>query len=238
MKAIFSLAAGAILAIGLAPANAAIVVASTTDIFLASQPAGSTVSGFFGTDTAPANSPVRLNVVGGATLTFAATGSTSVDANCFAGPDGGCYDNQSSFSPPPADGTYNGPASALIGVFLDASDFDVATGPAGLDYTVLANRSLLAQALGLHQIFLIGDGLDGTGSGTVQQFTAPLGATRLYLAVADSIGSSVGNLGSLTVDFTGATAAAVPEPATWALMLGGFGLAGSVLRQRRGPAAA
>jgi len=30
----------------------------------------------------------------------------------------------------------------------------------------------------------------------------------------------------------------VPEPATWALMLGGFGLAGAVLRRRRGAAAA
>ncbi len=32
---------------------------------------------------------------------------------------------------------------------------------------------------------------------------------------------------------TAATFAAVPEPASWALMLGGFGLAGGVLRMRR-----
>ncbi|MBU1376339.1 MAG: PEPxxWA-CTERM sorting domain-containing protein [Alphaproteobacteria bacterium] len=32
-------------------------------------------------------------------------------------------------------------------------------------------------------------------------------------------------------------ATAVPEPATWALMLGGFGLAGTALRRRRALAA-
>ena len=36
-------------------------------------------------------------------------------------------------------------------------------------------------------------------------------------------------LGNVTVPF-----AAVPEPATWAMMLGGFGLAGTAMRRRRG----
>jgi hypothetical protein len=36
---------------------------------------------------------------------------------------------------------------------------------------------------------------------------------------------------------SGADAAAVPEPAGWAMMIGGLGLAGAALRQRRPVAA-
>lgn len=214
-----------------APLQAAtIVVGGTTDIFLASQPDGTSITGFFGSDTAPANSPVALGVAGGATVTFSASGSASVDASCFAGPDGGCYDDESSFSPAPASGTYKGPATALIGVFLDGAVTDVASGPASLDYTDAANRNLATYTPGLGEIFFIGDG--STDASVLQQFLAPTGATRLFLAVADSFGSSTGNPGAFRVDVTGATPA-VPEPATWATMLGGFALAGGMLRRRR-----
>ena len=216
------------------PARAAtVIVAGTTDIFLASQPSGNGVSGFFGSDTAPANSPVQLGVVAGATVSFSASGSASVDASCFAGPDGGCYDDESGFSPAPASNTYKGPATALIGVFLDNSVIDVASGIASLDYTDPSNRNLASYAPSLGQIFFIGDGL--TDASLVQGYLAPTGATRLFLAVADSFGSSTGNVGAFSVGFTGATAA-VPEPATWSTMLGGFILAGGVLRRRRAKA--
>jgi hypothetical protein len=216
-----------------AAANAAIIIPSTADIFLASQPIGTTISGFFGSDSASANSPVQLSVLAGATVTVLATGSTSVDASCFAGPDGGCYSDQSTFSPPPASGTYKGPADALIGVFLDASVTDISMGPASLDYTMAANTDLASQSPSLGQIFFIGDGL--TSGAVTQQFVAPTGATRLFLAAADSYGSSTGNLGQLSADVTGATlvAGGVPEPASWALMIAGFGGLGAALRQRR-----
>jgi len=205
---------------------ATVVVDSTTDIFLASQPDTTGVTGYFGTDTAPDNSPVLIAVTGGATLTFSASGSASVDDSCFAGPDGGCYPDESGFSPAPASGTYKGPATALIGVFLDDNVTDVSNGPASLDYTDSANLNLLTNTPGLGQIFFIGDGL--TDASLVQQFIAPTGATRLFLAVADSIGASSGNEGSFTVDYT----ESVPEPASWALMIGGLGLAGAAMRRR------
>ena len=217
----------------LASPGIAATVKSTGDIFLASQPNGTVVTGYFGSDTARAASPLAFTTTGGVTLTFSASGSTSVDASCFAGPDGGCYSDQSSFSPSPASGTYKGPASALIGVFTGPGTTNVASGASSIDYTVAGNRSLLTNAPALGQIFFIGDGL--TDTSVVQQFTSPGGATRLFLAVADSIGASGGNLGSLSVDVTGATlaAGAIPEPASWALMLVGFGVIGTVARRRR-----
>jgi hypothetical protein len=212
----------------------ATTVAATTDIWLAGQPAGSSVTGFFGTDTAFDNSPVELAAMGGATFTFQASGLTSVDASCFAGPDGGCYADESSFGTGPANGigTYQGPSNALIGVFLNDDQPAGLGGPASLDFT----DPLVIGAAGftplLNQIFFIGDGLTGTGSGALQTFLAPTGSTRLFLAVADSIGSSVGNPGSLDVTYDSTAPGGVPEPASWALMIAGFGLAGAALRRR------
>lgn len=213
-------------------AQAGVIVKGTTDIFLASQANGASVTGYFGSDTAPANSPVKF-LVTGPMLTFTATGSTSVDGSCFAGPDGGCYPDESGFSPAPASNTYKGPADALIGVFLGAGPTDVANGLASLDYTVAANTSLALQSPMLNQIFFIGDGLTGTGSGSVQQFSAPAGAVYLYLAAADSIGGSTNNIGQLMVEVTGATPAAVPEPATIALFSAGFAGAAAMRRRKR-----
>ena len=229
-----------VIALGLAvlttqPASATTVaVQATDDIWLAGQPAGASASGYFGTDTVPANAPVGISVVGGGALTFSVTGSSSVDGSCFAGADGGCYPDQSGFSPPPASGLYNGPASALVGMFLTGATPTIAGGPAGLNYQAPGNFSLSSYTPSLGEIFFIGDGLTGTGSGTIQQFIAPSGATRLFIATADSIGASTGNVGALSVDFTGGTLlSAAPEPAAWALMLTGFGLTGGALRRRK-----
>jgi hypothetical protein len=208
-----------------------VYVPATGDIFLATQPVGTSIMGYFGADAAPANSPVALGVMAGATLTFSASGSASVDDSCFAGPDGGCYADESGFSPAPASGTYKGPAVALIGVFEGPGVTAVDSGPASLDYTQAANTALASQSPALNQIFFIGDGLTGTGSGSIQDFVAPTGATSVYIAVADSYGSSTGNAGGFDVSFTGATA--VPEPASWALMILGLGMSGAMARRAR-----
>ena len=247
MKRIYMcLVAGMAIGIGGAAAHAAsFVIPGTASIWLAGQPSGTSDSGYFGSDTTPANSSVLVSVTGGQILTFSASGLTSVDGLCFAGPDGGCYSDQSGDSPAPVSGDYNGPADALIGVFLNSGAGPIPisnvggylepTGfVAGLDYQASsnANESLSAYSPSLNQVFFIGDGLTGTGTGSVQQFTVPTGADSLFLAVGDSVGGSANNLGSLNVTVSGITASPIPEPSTLTLLGSGLvGLAGLVRRK-------
>ncbi|HEY9234280.1 MAG TPA: PEPxxWA-CTERM sorting domain-containing protein, partial [Phenylobacterium sp.] len=44
----------------------------------------------------------------------------------------------------------------------------------------------------------------------------------------------IGDLFSQDIPFSHVTGGAVPEPATWAMMITGFGLAGAAIRRRRG----
>ena len=54
------------------------------------------------------------------------------------------------------------------------------------------------------------------------------------LLASEAIGFGVGNRGSYNNDSFGVNfSATVPEPATWAMMIGGFGLVGGALRRRR-----
>lgn len=55
------------------------------------------------------------------------------------------------------------------------------------------------------------------------------------LAAGDTIDFRVNRAGDYYFDSTGlaATVTAVPEPAAWALMIGGFGMTGAMLRRRR-----
>lgn len=74
----------------------------------------------------------------------------------------------------------------LIGVFTgDAEPFDPA--PPTLDFS--QNESFLELAPVLNQLFFVGDGLTAYGTGTVQRFDVPTGATRLFLGFADGAGA-------------------------------------------------
>ena len=118
---------------------------------------------------------------------------------------------------------YNGPINALIGVFLDAST-PAGAAPPALDFSTPGSLAQATVSPQLRQVFFIGDGRTGTGSGTVQQFVVPAGATRLFLASSDGIGANYNNFGSFAVVVTdsvvaAAVAADIPVDAPWALSI-------------------
>jgi hypothetical protein len=207
--------------------------------WLAGMPNGSTAKG----DSAPGQSPVLAltNFVTGTAVHFA-TSST-----CGFAYSGGCGPYTGGTS---ADGDTNGgytgaangmsgitvPWNSLIGVFLDNTQPDLNTPPADLSFLDIngnPNISFLSLSPALGQVFFIGDGLTGTGSGSVQDFFAPTGATRLFLGSADGFGwSNNGGYQDVTINYTGNSA--TPEPSS--LMLLGSGIAGlaGVLRRKSG----
>jgi hypothetical protein len=73
----------------------------------------------------------------------------------------------------------------LAGVFL-TDDAPSAPAPASLDFSSTAlGTSFSSLAPLLQQTFYIGDGLTGEGTGSVQTFRVPDGATRLFLGIVD-----------------------------------------------------
>jgi len=73
----------------------------------------------------------------------------------------------------------------LSGVFIADSE-PAAPAPASLDFSSTAlGRSFTELSPLLYQTFYIGDGLTGEGSGDVQTFIVPTGATRLFLGIVD-----------------------------------------------------
>jgi hypothetical protein len=222
MKSKFVVFASALVTFALSAAQASagtmFSVPGTSDPFLAGMPSGSTCC--YG-DSAPAESPVYAGAVtGGETITFTnVTGSVS-------------YAGGTPTDPPVGDVSYlidtasyeggltvingiagytNAPADALIGVFLGPGNPTLTPASVELD--------LSAGTLdpGLQQVFYIGDGFGyEKTSGTTLDFTAPAGATRLYLATVDGFGW-YNNTGSIEV-----TVSTVPAPSTWALLLSGL----------------
>jgi hypothetical protein len=90
-------------------------------------------------------------------------------------------------------GIYEPGAGGLCGFFMNSTNTSSSTAPATLNFTTQTlggisglgdSESTLSPQLG--QVFLIGDGLTGDGSGSVQQFIVPDGATELFLGVSDA----------------------------------------------------
>ncbi len=82
------------------------------------------------------------------------------------------------------------------GVFLWACPPNTTPAPAGLNFGSEASRNFTTLSPQLKQVFFIGDGR--TASNVVQQFVAPVGATRLFLGTMDGIEWN-NNTGSFSV---------------------------------------
>jgi hypothetical protein len=201
-----------------AAATTTLSVPGTGSIWLANQPTGTSLFG----DVVGENSPVAvpLGALGNpGSLYFQVTGATARD------PFPPLFDADGTGEENASIGTVFGlsgaiaPYSSLVGVFLDL-DTSHPT-PAFSDFGSLGSRSFVSLSPSLQQVFFVGDGLTGAGSGTRQRFIVPAGADELYLATFDT--GSFNNSGILQVTL-------IPEPST-ALLLG-LGLAGMAARRR------
>jgi len=190
-----------------------------------------------------------------AVITSFASGSGNVFSFSATGEIGCCGGLDPGFTPDGAGGNMNvtganGLSSLsgnslipLVGVFTTDTSPIGGVAPAALSFDSAAPSSLSPL---LNQVFYIGDGRTGynNAAGSALAFTAPTTATRLYLGVIDAFGFNgqsgfySDNPGSFSVDVHLAAAnGGVPEPASWALMILGFGGAGAALRRRRRPLA-
>ncbi len=186
--------------------------------------------------------PPEISVagLGGKVITFSTTGQVSLtplpEPYGLHGPDGGApsFDMQVSAAAG-LSGVISSNVGYLTGVFINGAE-GTTTSLADSNFTG-TGESFSSLSPAIDQVFFIGDGLTGTGAGSRQSFTAPLGATELVLGIVDADGyvgppgAYFDNTGaySVTVNLPGA----VPEPGTWSMMLIGFGLIGFAVRAHR-----
>ncbi len=153
--------------------------------------------------------PPFIGVVGVSYITFNNTeGFSHTGGTPSTGPDG--FGTSTANTALHGISGWNYLLDSLLGVFLDPTN--VGAAPAALP--VVSNFTVISPLRG--QVFFIGDGLTGTGSGTLQRFNVPVGATRLYFASRDAFGW-FNNTGIVTVNAT-LVSAAVPEPSSFCLM--------------------
>lgn len=224
-------------------AHAAIVtvtVNGSSNPFLAGQPGGTNCCGG---DSTPGQGAafVPATLTPGSTLHFSGTGGFNYAGGTPSSSLDGDNDGTSltyTYSMTADYGTgLSGPkqvnVDGLVGVFL-TNAVPSGAAPAQLDYGTLG-LGAASYSPGVDQIFWIGDGLTGLGSGTVQSFIVPVGATRLFLGTVDGSGwFNNSGLGTIAIDGVTPLASAVPEPSTWALMVLGFaGIGFARYRQHR-----
>lgn len=152
-------------------------------------------------------------------LAFAALASAPASATNFALPIG-----------PGTSSANYGNSSTTPGAIADAYSFTVPLGTAnGLLGSLALTSALDANISG---VFLDGTAFTRISGGSFDFFTlspTTLSAGTHSVFVNGQWGTSGGSYaGTLNYVVT-----AVPEPATWALMIGGFGMVGGTLRRRK-----
>jgi len=116
--------------------------------------------------------------------------------------------------------------------FTDTFDFTMPTGRA--DFVITSTMSGGSQNITWSKIAFNGDTFD-SGSAGWNEFNFLNGVTvtkdsQQRLVLTGMGGGNAAYSGVITF----MPLAPVPEPTSWALMIGGFGCAGAVLRQRKG----
>jgi uncharacterized protein (TIGR03437 family) len=155
---------------------------------------------------APAVKALSFAPASGQTFTFSASGTASyndTESSANVGPDGAAGSVTI-----PSLGSISGFVAPvifpLVGVFTNGSP----TGPAPANYDYSGGVGQATFAPLLNQVFFIGDGLTGKGSGSLQTFSVPATATELWIGFADAgnpgqqPGAYGDNTGSLTVSGT------------------------------------
>lgn len=190
----------------------AIFLAGRTDLTLA--PPGAPPSGYPLVRNSPAGPssetfPEQISVFPGESFQFSGSGTVNyatISGGATYGIDGQGAPNPD-LDPVAGISGYSGPLG-LVGVFLTDQDPQNSVPPSKINFAPFSTLSP-----GLNQVFFIGDGLTGTGTGTVQTFIPPTGATRLFLGTVDGLqfsgtpGAYDDNAGSFAVAVN-----MVPEP--------------------------
>lgn len=134
-------------------------------------------------------------------------------------------------------------AGYLVGLFVGPNG-PTGTAPASLTYATADTEDASYNPL-LDQVFFIGDGLTGDGTGAEQEFYVPAGATELYLGISDAcffVGAPscyTGNYGQFNVDYTDTTSTGntppspAPEPSSLLLLATGVLSGAGTLRRRK-----
>ena len=196
-----------------AAAQVTMNIPATCNPYLAGQPPGVSASNgnphnspdySAGTLGKPSSSPVQagLPVAGGQTFTFdGVNGSAAHDPS---GPpvsaDGGGGTAINTAGSEHGISTLYAPFNCILGVYLNDSVPGSAAAPPVLDFSTAASQNFTSLSPKLNQTFFIGDGR--TSGGAIQQFVAPAGATRLFLADMDSYEWN-NNIGSFTITVHG-----------------------------------
>lgn len=133
-----------------------------------------------------------------------------------------------------------GAAGTLAGQFYQnfAGTFSIYSGLAKTGTNLLSGSyNDLALAIGNTQTTSFTSGTAATfgySSDVISSLAAPMSFTLSLTSVTPDLNIQNGTLGAFSASVSGNfSGSAVPEPASWALMVGGFGMLGATMRRRK-----